>query len=636
MNEFRLSYGRIGFTFGLAAATLANPLAQGPAINIGTPASQVTGFGSRTGYPQGRFHNTYQIQDTVSWSHDKHSIRAGFDLPVIQVRDLLATNSLGTLNYAGVGTKYSALADYVDDFAGSGGSITQVFGNPIARPVFYYQNYFVQDNWNITANLHLELGLRYEYSGTPFNNVPFPAVTADSVSNFTAAVSEQADTADWGPRFGFAYTPAFLGEKKTVIRGGFGIFYDGLFTQFEDNMMASAPNAAAPDKTSTASASQPRGTAALSSLFSTLNQRPAATDFAEYITPQMASPRMLQWNLNLERELPGLFTAQIGYVGTRGEHLFATTEFNPYVNDTTGSYARIFNTRGRIVREDNTGDSIYHALQTSLVRKYRNGLLFRAAYTFSRAEDDTSEIFSEGLYSTFATAQFPSARKTTDYGLSAFDHRQRLVFSYVYAIPKWSEVPRSVSEVVNGWQLSGVTQFQSGSPANVVIGYDWNGDGILNDRPEVGNPKAPLASFAIKGDDPIQGFGLTAGTYCDGPSWLYTSNPCVQVPLNSVHWVLPYFGTRGNPVGRNNVILRGFEQWDFSAQKSFKTCKEQSFDFRAEMFDVFNHGDTGTPNLEIWNGFADPTNPSTGTSFGNYTTTVSGHRSIRMLLRYSF
>jgi hypothetical protein len=322
-------------------------------------------------------------------------------------------------------------------------------------------------------------------------------------------------------------------------------------------------------------------------------------------------------------------------VGTRGEHLYATTEFNPYLNE-YNSADRLFNARGRIVREDNTGDSIYHALQAQLVRKFRDGLLFRAAYTFSRMEDDTSEVFTAGQYSTYASQQYPASRKAIDYGLSAFDHRQRFVFSYVYEIPKWENAPRGVGEVVNGWQLSGVTQFQSGSPANVEIGEDWNGDGILNDRPEVGNPKAPLASFAVKGDDAGFGFSGAPGTYCDGAYAFYTADPCHPVDKSTVHFVLPYFGTTGTPVGRNSVLLRGFEQWDLSAQKSFKTWRDESFDFRAEMFDVFNHGNTGTPNLDLSNGFADPTDSSTVTSFANYAPTVTGHRSIRMYLRYSF
>jgi hypothetical protein len=298
------------------------------------------------------------------------------------------------------------------------------------------------------------------------------------------------------------------------------------------------------------------------------------------------------------------------------------------------SLDRLFNTRGRVIRADNTGDSIYHALQAGAVRKYRNGFQFRAAYTFSRAEDDTSEMFTTGSYSTFPIVQYPSARKTTDYGLSAFDHRHRLALSYVYELPKWGTAPRALGEVVNGWQVSGVTQFQSGSPGNVQIGYDWNGDGIANERPEVGNVKAPMATYAVHGDDPML-FGAAAGTYCDGAYAIYTSDPCHPVAAGSFRWLLPYFGTTGNPVGRNSFLTRGFNQWDFSAQKSFKTWQEQSFDFRGEMFNVFNHGNTGVPNLNLVSGVQPGVAPQDQV-FGNYPLTVAGHRSIRLYLRYRF
>ncbi|MEO6801724.1 MAG: carboxypeptidase regulatory-like domain-containing protein [Granulicella sp.] len=644
LNEFRFSYGRIGFTFDFRPETYANPLGTTPTISIGVTSGiipgttgEVTGFGAPSGDPQGRFHNTYQIQDSLIWNKGKHNIKAGFDLPIIQVRDQVPFNIYGSLTY-GSAPQYSGLANYIDDFGGTNGSVAQNFGNPIARPVFYYQNYFVQDNWTFSKDLTLELGLRYEYSGTPFNHIKYLGVTPNSVSNYLSAVPQQPDRTNWAPRFGFAYTPGFLAARKTVLRGGFGIFYDGLFTNIDDNIVANAPNAASPQIISTTTKGNPRGLAGVSQRFPTLSRTAGPTDFASYITPNLRSPRILQWNLNVERELPGSFTAQVGYVGTRGEHLYGTTEFNPFLNLYESS-DRLFNSRGRIVRIDNTGDSIYHGLQAQVVRKFRRGLTFRGAYTFSRLQDDTSEIFTAGQYSGFPTAQYPSSRKKTDYGLSAFDHRQRLVFSYVYELPKWSNAPRGVGEVVNGWQISGVSQFQSGSPANVEIGFDWNGDGIGNDRPEIGNPNAKLASFAVRGDDadfwspmdPPTG----RGGYCDGPTAI-SDGTCKQVEKSTVHFVMPYFGTRGTPVGRNSEILRGFEQWDFSAQKSFRTWREQSLDFRAEMFDVFNHGNTGTPNFDLFNGFADPADSSTSTSFGNYAPTVTGHRSIKMFLRYAF
>jgi hypothetical protein len=162
--------------------------------------------------------------------------------------------------------------------------------------------------------------------------VKYLGVTPDTVSDFNAMVPQQPDTKDWAPRVGFAYMPGFLGDKKTVVRGGFGIYYDGLFTDILDTLLAFAPNAATPSLPSTLTNASPRGLSAISTLLPTLSHTASPTDNAYYITPHLLSPETLQWNLNVERELPGGFAGQVGYVGTRGQHMYATTEFNPYLN----------------------------------------------------------------------------------------------------------------------------------------------------------------------------------------------------------------------------------------------------------------------------------------------------------------
>ena len=180
LNEFRFSYGRIGDTFDLRPETYANPLGTAPTTTPG----ELTGYGAPSGYPQSRFHNTYQIQDSVSWVKGKHSVKAGFDLQIVQVRDQIPFNLYGSLSYqSSIGmvpasggnparsVNYSGFANYIDDFGGSNGLVSQNFGNPITRPMFYFQNYFAQDTWKISPELSVDFGLRYEYPGAPFKNV---------------------------------------------------------------------------------------------------------------------------------------------------------------------------------------------------------------------------------------------------------------------------------------------------------------------------------------------------------------------------------------------------------------------------------------------------------------------------------
>src|SRR6185312_10627624 len=171
LNEFRVSYGRIGFTFGPTAATAANAKANGPTISI----SGLTGFGMPSNIPQGRFHNTFQYQDSVSWIKGNHSYKFGADVARILVRDGVSFNSRGTLGYASGGGA-TGLANFIDDFGGSNGSAAIAFGSPITRPTYTFQNYFAEDTWKLRQNLTLSLGVRYENDGAPENSMPFPAV----------------------------------------------------------------------------------------------------------------------------------------------------------------------------------------------------------------------------------------------------------------------------------------------------------------------------------------------------------------------------------------------------------------------------------------------------------------------------
>ena len=134
---------------------------------------------------------------------------------------------------------------------------------------------------------------------------------------------------------GVAYSPDFLGNgHKTVIRAGFGVFYDVVFTNIIDNIQATAPNAASPVITSSANSARTRGTANWYEQFANLNPNPLPTNTQEPISNHLLSPRTMHWNLNVEQELPWSTTFQVGYVGERGTHLYGNTNLNPYINDT--------------------------------------------------------------------------------------------------------------------------------------------------------------------------------------------------------------------------------------------------------------------------------------------------------------
>jgi hypothetical protein len=653
VNEARLSYSRIGFAFGLPASTLANPLYNQPALAI----TNMTGYGIPGNIPQGRFHNTYQLQDTVSWTHGKHFIKIGEDISDTRVKDQIPFNFYGATTFAkdtkatpvvgGGSATYTGLANLIDDYGGPSTTVAQNFGSPIAQPRLFSQNYFAQDTFRPIPTLSLDLGFRYEYNGAPFNatGTPYPGIDLTNPACFpltpgaTCKTKQQPDGSQWGPRAGVAWSPTLFGQHKTVIRSGFGVFYDVVFTNIIDNIQASAPNAASPVITSSATANGNRGTSSWFEKFASLNKTPLATSTAEPIVNHLLSPRTMHWNLNLEQELPWATTVQVGYVGERGEHLYGNTNLNPYINDNF-SAARAIPTRGSIVIRDNSDDSEYSGLWSELDHKFNHQFLFRASYTLGRAFDDGSEIFTTANESSYQFSTYPTHRGLTDWGPSEYDHRQRLVLAYIWTPAVWHTegAMKVVGNVANHWALAGITQFQSGSTHNVEVGYDNDGDGISNDRPMLGNPKAPMASYAFD----ASWLGEASGVYCSGPSVWYTNDDCHPVAADSVHWLVGPFGTHpATPIGRNSYYGPGYQQWDVNVQRSFKLHERLTMDFRGELFNVFNHGQVDTngylENTTLTSGINTDTFNNNGTNtFASPYPEVNGHRHARLFLRFQF
>jgi Carboxypeptidase regulatory-like domain/TonB dependent receptor len=649
INEFRLSYGRIGFSFGLPASTTSNPLYNQPAVNI----TGLQGYGIPAGsIPQGRFHDTYQLQDSVSWTHGKHFIKIGTDIADIRVADQIPFNFYGSISYgkdtAATATPlgptiYTGLANYIDDFGGAG-SVTQNFGSNIARPRLFSQNYFAQDTYRPTPNLSLDLGFRYEYNGAPFNadGTPYPGIDLNDIACFPSAgvtcnTKQQADGSQWGPRAGVVYSPQLLGQHKTVFRSGFGVFYDVVFTNIIDNIQATAPNAAAPVINSTSTASHSRGTADFSGQFPNLNTHPLPGNTAEPIADHLLSPRTMHWNFNIEQELPWSTTFQVGYVGERGTHLYANENLNPYVNQYYYGAVREIPTRGAIIVRDNSGDSNYTGLWSEIDHRFNHDFLFRASYTLGKAMDNVSEIFTTFNQSSYPSSRYGTNRGTTDYGPSAYNHNQRLVLTYIWQPRVWHTEGgmKFVGNIVNHWALAGITQFQTGSPENVEVGTDVDGDGISNDRPIIGNAKAPVNTYAFDNS----WFGIGDGGLCSGPSGWNTNDDCHPVSASDVHWIVPYIG--GNrpsaTVSRNTFYSNGYQQWDMNIQRSFQLHEGWFLDFRGEMFNIFNHGLPGIENTTLTTAIVSDQFNDLGTNtFGDTNYTTTGHRHSRIFVRIRF
>ena len=641
VNELRFSYGQFDLEFGPTPQTLANPILNSPAIQILDllgPAGATPSFGFLTGFPQGRGHKTYQFQDALSYTVGRHTFKVGADVALLTVRDISPIDNRGLITVR-PGGGFTGLANFIDDFTGAGGSIDKVFGSPVTLPFLATYAPYVQDTWHLRQNLSVDLGLRYEYQSTLENSLQFPAVDTrlgvglGGTSNFPGvfASPQLGDKNNFAPRVGFAYTPRlwsrFFGHDKTVIRAGYGIFYDQLFTNILDNTATSSPNAVQ----DTINAGNGRGVANASAVLAGFSSVPSPTGSVSTIASNLRNPLTHQWNLDIQRELPGNFILTAAYVGTRGERLFVNQDFNPGNGtfDANGNVIRVNPNLGPILVRTNGGDSIYHAGQLTIDRKFSHGLLLRGAYTYSKFIDDTSEVFVTSGLSSFAQNVF---NQGADRGLSAYDRRHRMVLTYVWDVPfvhdSGNRFSSALKAITQGWQTSGIFTWSTGAPETFNDGFDVNGDGHGgNDRPNLGNPAAPLTAIGIDGTQ--LGLTNTPGTFF-GPNpqdCINRAPTCVAGPASSFHFLIPASGL--GDIGRNTFISPGFQNYNLTVQRSFRIpvhdLQRQQLLVRGEFLNAFNHPNLGIPSLNL-----------TGGNFLNEAGTINGGREIRILLRYSF
>ncbi len=644
LNELRFSAQTIDFQFEPTAATLANPNAFLPGVTLGGSLGLTAWGGFEQGtFPQFRGHKVYQVQDAVSIQKGTHSLKLGADISLLEINDGIPFNSAGFITYSSGGdcsaigilppNDCSDLANYVDDFSGPVGTISKSFGNPRVNVPTSVQAFYFQDTWKVKPNLTLTYGLRYEYHPPDYNNVlPFPSVRRDTVLSdpFDQRFEVEPDRNNFAPRVGFSWSPRFwpglFGDGKTVIRGGYGVFYDAFFTNISNNSAATSPNTlggtinGGPLSRGTANAL----TAAINAISPTAN--PRDTTFS--VPSDLVNPVSQQWNFNVQRELPGKFVAEVAYVGTRGQRLYVNEQLNPR------TFAGLFNppgprlnpNRGSIVIRGNRGDSNYHALQTSVRRSYA-GLFLQGSYTWSRAIDNMSEVFAtSGGASRWQDVDDPRS----DRGPAAFHRTHRGVISWVYDLP----YPRAnggamkvLSLLARDWTASGQISFQSGAPETIFFGgFDFNGDGEgFNDRPDVGNLNAPINYDAdcISGATPncITGIGLDLGG-----GLLVDINNFNPGSASDFRYIFRSDGQNGN-VGRNSIYGPGRQDYNLSVLRRIKFAERHQVEFRADFINAFNHPNEGVIAIS-----GDVANPL----FLDLTATRRGGRGVRLWLKYQF
>ncbi|AXC09458.1 Oar protein [Acidisarcina polymorpha] len=638
LNEFRVSELRTNGGFDFAPATLANPLAITPTVTLF--AEQQAGFpniGAPSGYPQGSAQDIYQGQDTITWTHGMHTLRAGADVGREIIIDKVPFDFYGTLTFQS-GGGYSDLGNYIDNYLGPSGTATIDIGSNRVDPHSYNQAYFAQDDIKFSPEFTMNLGVRYEYRANPENSLQYPALDPN---NLTAPINTRIkvneDYNNIAPRIGIAYAPhgaGWFGRDKSVYHAGFGIFYDSVFTNIVDNSQASAPNISSPQAISTTG----RGLTGASSLIGTLSPVVDPSSTVTSVVNNLVNPQTYQWNLGFERQLPSNVKLTANYVGVRAEKLFANQQYN-YFDPNTGE--RLNPNRGVINARGNFADSIYHALELNASHEFTHNFLINASYTYSKSMDDGSEVFTLFNQSTSYAANLAPGGRAAEWSPSAYDHTHYFAVQYVYQIPGYNR-EHILSLITSHWTISGDTVLQSGPPSTWSLsGIDTNQDGsAANDRPVLSNAKAPYTSIGIDGaylgPDAVTGANPTPGVYYDLGinNTAGTLNP---VDPNAVHFLIP---TQSGNVGRDSFRQPGVQYWNLAVEKdisaSFTKLEGAEFQFRVEAQDVGNHNNVEPLDLNLLGvGGSTFLNPSVARSNVNNGPLAQG-RVLRLWAKFNF
>jgi len=566
-NEFRFSYGRIGVNWPISPRSI--PLAQTvPLITIRNIAAP----GISTAFPQFRFVNNWLFQETQSKLAGRHNLRYGFEFLRQLAKQRGPFVERGALTYTD-SSDFSALANYLDDFSGPAGELRRNFGSPVVYPNSFRQSYFLQDTWKATPSLTLTLGLRYENFGQPANALKFPAFAGFDPAQFLVPNRVQPDSNNFGPSVGLAWSPRYssgwlgrlFGDGKTVWRSGYQISYDAMFSQLVSFAAVDSPNAV---RIVVKGVATGRGTPHWFARLPTVGTPPRISDAQQNILDKnLRSPYTERWSFGWQRELPSKILLDLSYVGSASHKLFTEEDVNP--QQLNG--VRLHPNFGIRQIRSNAGNSAYHALQLRVDRRFAQGFEISGSYTWSKSMDSTSEVFTNDYLTSVPSNE---GGLKLDRGLSDYHRGQRLTILYLWGLPG----PKSGvwKQVFAGWSVTGITTFQSGAPFTVLNGFDRNNDGILNDRPDIGNSNAPLNSRAILASGCATGYRNPDTNLCVTPADVHFFQTGLSVPGAAT-------------VGRNTLFAGGMNNWDMSLFKILVITESKKLEFRWEAFNVFNH-----------------------------------------------
>ena len=580
-----------------------------------TPTGQITGLftvGGLNNFPQTRVSAAWQFNDTFTWTMDRHTLKAGADIRYNDVDNLSGFNSKGFF-------VFDNLEGYMNN---QPSQVTQALQTASWIATQWQSGFFVQDDFRMTPDLTINLGLRYEIAGVPLGL--FGATDAESLSVGVPGPVEM-DTNNWAPRVGFAWTPstqnAILGDRKSVFRAGFGMAYDIVFYNLLTVNGSNYPRVVSLNETDLNLIRDVYPNIISGSATPTFNP------LAQWVNSQQdtENPESRFYSASWQREF-GHYVFEVGYSGSRGSKGINQIEMNPAILTaeqaalvaSTQNAGAIPSAQSRRVHPEygsrvtipatvGPGDndvnarSTYNAVFFSAQRRFADGLQLNGSYTFSRWMSNNDASLGEG--GTDGSSQRPQSMfdYESEWSRSQFDRPHRLTTSYLWEIPG----PKNgwMNTVLGGWQLTGVTQAQSGRPFTIITGADSNGDTNLgSDRPNI-DPAGSLV--------------------WDKEHKSFTNNGKYVAPLGTNG--LPLQNALGNGnAPRNSERGPAFWNTDMAIMKRFNLPGTVTFTARVDAFNLFNQNNYGIP-------VANMSSPSFGQNLNNF-----GRRIIQLGGKFTF
>ncbi|MBI4464886.1 MAG: TonB-dependent receptor [Acidobacteria bacterium] len=652
-NPRVLSSFRFGFTRPVAAAEAISDIPIPRSLFFVPDAPQfgqlfhspASPFGPPPELPSRNLMNSFQISGDLLAQRGAHALKFGVEIHGYRWK-VFSSNDRSAV------WSFTNLENFLT--AGKEGGVSLRVTLPGSDNTKNYRQtlagFYIQDAYSLTPRLQLSLGLRYEFATLLQDKDGKTAFFSDPLRDPTIQIgpylTHNPSRRNFSPRLGLTWSP-FAGGQ-TVLRGGFGIYYDELLAYVADSLKNSVPFhkvAMRVNFDSSTSSGFPNAATAVATS-DPIHPIPFQAQVMDY--QGIRSPMVLRYSLALQQQLPGGWRLQASYVGSRGNHLFRSYEVNlfptpvqqpdgslffpdncndpqngnpsPLCQSGAGPVNPAFGGGINLLSSD--AQSFYNSLQLSGSKSFGTGISLQASYTYGKSIDDASRI---GPAPGNPTSGPPSyeLQRTLNRGLSDFDIRHRLAVSYFYTLPLgagqrwWNSGP--LAHLLGGWRLGGIVSVRSGVPFSPFLNMVTPGYLFAPLRPNL---------LPGKSNNPVQGVSegcgpVKAGQALGGADRYF--DPCVFAP--------PAAGTLGT-AGRNTIIAPTVFSVDLSLQKEFILPGKKRLQFRAEMFNVPNRTNlnrvTGG-STQVFLGNPPHVSPTSGVI--NSTTTTA--RQIQFALRLS-